>query len=173
MNSDNACSTSPIFRTSNSIDLKIISGGQTGVDRAALDFALTWGIPCGGTCPAERKAEDGPIDKKYPLEEAHSEDYRYRTRQNVVQSHGTLIVYHQKLGKGTQLTLDFCLAKKRPHLEIDASRFSPQEAAQQLAEFVQNHFIGILNIAGPRASSWPQGHAYVSKCLEIFIQCPS
>ena len=173
MNSDNACSTSPIFKTSNSTDLKIISGGQSGVDRAALDVALAWGMPCGGVCPAERKAEDGPIDKKYPLEEANSDDYRYRTRQNVVQSHGTLIIYNQKLGKGTQLTLDLCVAKKKPHLKIDAAHHAPEEAALQLAEFIKNHFIAILNVAGPRASSWPEGHAYTRKCLESFIKGPS
>ena len=173
MNSNNACSNSPTFKTSSSINLKLISGGQTGVDRAALDVALAWNIPCGGICPADRKSEDGPIDKKYPLEEAPSADYRQRTRLNVVQSHGTLLFFNHTMSKGTQLTLDFCISKKRPHLLIDATAWTPQIAAKAIGDFIQDHFIAILNVAGPRASSWPQGHTYVTHCLEIFLKVHS
>ena len=71
---------------------KIISGGQTGVDRAALDLALEFGIPCGGWCPRGRRAEDGPINTRYPLTETSSTDYGVKTKRNVKESDGTLIL---------------------------------------------------------------------------------
>jgi hypothetical protein len=173
MNLNNACTTSPTSKKSSSINLKLISGGQTGVDRAALDFALAHHIPCGGMCPSERKAEDGAIPERYPLEEAQSADYRYRTRQNVLQSHGTLIIYHQRMGKGTQLTLDICRAKKKPSLVIDADGIEIEAAALELWEFTQNHFIAILNVAGPRASTWPEGHSFVFRLFEKYFKINS
>ena len=86
------------------MNLVIISGGQTGVDRGALDAALRLGIPCGGWCPAGRRAEDGRIDSRYPLRESNSADYSARTYQNVFAAEGTLIISPQPLVKGTLLT---------------------------------------------------------------------
>ena len=74
-------------------NFKIVSGGQSGVDRAALDFALENKIPCGGWCPKGRLAEDGRIHHRYPLRETSSTDYRVRTQANVEDSDGTLILY--------------------------------------------------------------------------------
>ena len=86
---------------------KIVSGGQTGVDRGALDAALAAEFPCGGWCPADRSAEDGPIPARYPLIPLARGGYRERTRQNVVEGDGTAILFHGVLGGGTLLTLNF------------------------------------------------------------------
>ncbi|MCD6446738.1 MAG: putative molybdenum carrier protein, partial [Candidatus Marinimicrobia bacterium] len=83
---------------------KIISGGQTGADRAGLDAAMELNIPVGGWCPKGRKSEDGPIDNKYPLQETTSGDYRVRTERNVKESDGTLIFTLGKPTGGTALT---------------------------------------------------------------------
>jgi hypothetical protein len=85
---------------------KIISGGQTGVDRAALDAASAVGFPCGGWCPADRKAEDGPIPERYPMSLLTERGYRLRTLKNVQTSDGTAILFNQTLSGGTKLTRD-------------------------------------------------------------------
>lgn len=82
--------------------MKIISGGQTGVDRGALEAALEAGIECGGTCPAGRKAEDGIIPEIYPLTELESTVYSDRTRKNVIDSDATLIIHFGRLEGGTR-----------------------------------------------------------------------
>ncbi len=131
------------------IDLKLISGGQTGVDRAALDVALILGIPCGGWCPKGRKADDGVIDKKYPLVETQSENYTQRTETNVRESDGTLILtWGNPLG-GTALALDYAKNNAKPYLVIDMEK--ERFIAQVLLWYKENK-IKIMNIAGPRAS---------------------
>jgi hypothetical protein len=96
--------------------LKIVSGGQSGVDRAALDFALKNGLSCGGWCPKGRLAEDGPIHARYPLRETGSPDYRVRTKANVQDSDATLILYADKIGNGTLLTRQIANNLKKPCL---------------------------------------------------------
>src|SRR5262249_12024578 len=98
---------------------RLVSGGQSGVDRAALDIALELGIPCGGWCPKGRKAEDGAIPERYPLTETTSGDYRQRTRWNVRDSDGTLILAWGEPTEGTLLTLTACRDAGKPHLVID------------------------------------------------------
>ena len=98
---------------------KVVSGGQTGVDRAALDVALMLGIPCGGWCPKGRLAEDGVIPPHYPLRESDSRDYAYRTRLNVRDSDGTLILHRGVLNGGTALTLRCARELGRPVFVVD------------------------------------------------------
>jgi hypothetical protein len=131
---------------------KIISGGQTGADRAALDAAIALGVPCGGWCPAGRRAEDGAIDLKYPLVELADAGYRQRTRQNVLDSDGTVVMAFGALTGGSKLTADFCARLGRPCLVIDAELTTPGEAAVLIAVFLLRHRIHSLNVAGPRAS---------------------
>jgi len=144
---------------------KIVSGGQTGVDRGALDAALERGFPCGGSCPAGRRAEDGVIPARYPLTELASRRYLARTFRNVDSSDGTLILHFGAVTGGTRRTLDHCAARRKPHLVIDASTTSPDVATALTADFVSAHSVAVLNVAGPRASGAPGAHAYAAAVI--------
>ena len=149
--------------------MKIISGGQTGVDRAALDVALKRGIECGGWCPTGRFDEFGRIPDQYLLQELEIGGFTERTLQNVKDSDGTVIIYPGKLSGGTAQTVRFCVEQQRPHQLIDASRISAEEAAKLISDFVRKNKIGVLNVAGPRQSEWIKGYDYASRALEIFL----
>lgn len=126
---------------------KIISGGQTGVDRAALDAALETGIPCGGWCPQGRRAEDDRIPDRYPLQEASSPDYPVRTRLNVEDSDGTLVITSGSPKGGTALTLKLAKQLSKPFLLVDLARRADPSEVQK---WIRKHQIRILNVAGPR-----------------------
>lgn len=133
---------------------KIVSGGQTGADRAALDWALDSGCDCGGWCPAGRLAEDGPLDGRYPLVETPSDSYAQRTEWNVRDSEGTVIFsLSGHLTGGSALTRDFARKWNRPCLHV--SKQECNNPVADLLEFIDVHFIMILNVAGPRESSEP------------------
>jgi Circularly permutated YpsA SLOG family len=149
--------------------VKIISGGQTGVDRAALDIALKHSIDCGGWCPAGRLDEIGRIPHRYPLKELEHGGFTERTLQNVKDSDGTVILYSVQLSGGTDQTVRFCVEQERPHRLIDASKISTEKAAASIADFVREHKIDILNVAGPRKSEWPEGYDYAFSVLEVFV----
>jgi hypothetical protein len=149
--------------------MKMISGGQTGVDRAALDVALKRGIACGGWCPAGRLDEFGRIPDRYPLRELGDGGFAERTLQNVKDSAGTVIMYWRKLSGGTEQTVGFCVEQQRPHQLIDASKISIADAAKLIADFVCQRKIEIVNVAGPRQSEWQEGYDYAFRALEIFL----
>lgn len=149
---------------------RIISGGQTGVDRAALDAALDAGAPCGGWCPGGRMAEDGPLPARYPLTEIPGSGYIERTRANVADSDGTVILHGEKLEGGTLQTRLFCDELGKPCLVLARETTDIAGAAESIADFVSRHGIRSLNVAGPRASKQPQiydwAHAVISRLLE-------
>jgi hypothetical protein len=149
--------------------LKIISGGQTGVDRAALDFALKHGIECGGWCPAGRMDELGRIPTRYPVKELEHGSFAERTLQNVKDSDGTIVIYFAHLRGGTEFTVECSEQLRRPHKLIDAANISAENAAKSILGFVRDHEIDILNVAGPRQSEWPGGYEYAFRALEIFL----
>jgi len=128
---------------------KIISGGQTGVDRAALDVALEFNIPCGGWCPRGRRAEDGTIDLKYPLQEIDSYEYAVRTELNVKNSDGTLIFAWGQPKSGTLLTLKLAKSYQKPHFIVDMKQ---NLSANAVVLWIKRNNIKVLNIAGPRQS---------------------
>ena len=151
----------------------IISGGQTGADRAALDIALEVKIPCGGWCPAGRKAEDGIIHKKYPLLELDRGDYDDRTRKNVEESDGTVIFYESKLQGGSLLTRDWCRQVGKPILLLELEQTDITRSAGYIMEFCQNQQIHKLNIAGPRKSESEHIYQFVYLVLrEFFLSFP-
>src|SRR5262249_54242221 len=131
---------------------RIISGGQTGVDRAALDVALELGINCGGWCPRGRRAGGGPIPETYPLGETPWDGYPQRTEWNVRDSDGTLILTQGESDRGTALTVQLAEQKKKPFLVIDLESNWDIAAVRAWGE---RHQIRTLNVAGPRASSAP------------------
>lgn len=148
---------------------KIISGGQTGVDRAALDAALKHGIDCGGWCPAGRLDELGKIPERYPLKELKEGGFAERTLKNVKDSNGTVVIYFEELQGGSRQTAEFCREEKRPHELIDAGKVSVERAAESISNFVRENKIRILNIAGPRQSEWSGGYKYACRTLELFL----
>ena len=131
---------------------KLVSGGQTGVDRAALDVALRLGIPCGGWCPRGRRAEDGPIPARYPLAETPDTAYPQRTEWNVRDSDATLIVHAGPPRGGTALTLRLARRQGKPLLRVDLDAHPDPSS---LSEWIETNGIHVLNVAGPRESESP------------------
>jgi len=131
--------------------MKIISGGQSGVDRAALDFCLDHDLPCSGWCPKGRIAEDGVIANKYPLIETISPLCEERTRLNVENSDGTLILFKSYLDTGTLVTKSFLVETHKPLLLIDLSK--NELTTKEISNWIKKNKIEILNIAGPRESN--------------------
>lgn len=131
---------------------KIVSGGQSGVDRAALDVALSLGIPCGGWCPLGRWAENGRIGERYPLRETPSFDTSQRTEWNIRDADGTLVLACGDVSGGTALTIALAGAMNKPLLTLDLDADPDPDAVR---EWVKAHGIGVLNVAGPRESKCP------------------
>jgi len=131
---------------------KVISGGQTGVDRAALDAGLDCGIPIGGWCPAGRRAEDGQIPEQYPLAELDSPDYAARTEKNVVDSDATLVLNLGDLTDGSELTVQLARKHRKPHLVV---QLEGDEDPAVVAVWIRELGVRVLNIAGPRESKRP------------------
>lgn len=147
--------------------MKIISGGQSGVDRAALDFCLENNIPCGGWCPKGRLAEDGPIPEKYPLIETLGTNYAERTRLNVENSDGTLIIYCDKMDEGSLLTMNLIETKKKPYFSIDISlNVDPVIVRNWLFD----NAILTVNVAGPRESNCPGIYQQSKEILSKILQ---
>ena len=150
--------------------MRIVSGGQTGVDRAALDAAMELGVPCSGWCPLGRLAEDGPIDKRYPLTETNTRQYVERTRRNVVESDATLIVYFNVVEGGTKKTEHFCQQYHKPCLLLDMAEQTESEAVARLVGFIHEHKIEVLNVAGPRASKQRQAYPATRALIKAMLQ---
>ncbi len=141
---------------------RIVSGGQTGVDRAALDAAAAAGLERGGWVPLGRRAEDGPIPGAYPMRQADSPDYAVRTRLNVADSDATLILARGPPSGGTRLTVEIARALARPCRVVEVGGAGGVEETRDwlIAEGVR-----VLNVAGPRESTAPGIHAQALRFL--------
>lgn len=148
---------------------RIVSGGQTGVDRAALDVALALQIPCDGWCPRGRKAEDGPLAERYPLRETPSAEYAQRTEWNVRDADGTLVVNRGPLVGGTAQTVEVAARLGKPYLVVDLAQ-SPEPARTQVRAWLRAHRIQTLNVAGPRESKSPGIYQQAQQFLQLLFQ---
>jgi hypothetical protein len=149
--------------------IRIVSGGQTGADRAALDVAAKLGLKRGGWCPRGRRAEDGPISDAYPLREAPLFDYAVRTRLNVRDSDATLVLYAATLDAGTRLTLEVAADLGRPAYAVNLKRPTPIPAVQG---WLRSNRVRVLNVAGPRESRSPGLYQVVCDYLERLLARP-
>lgn len=141
----------------------IVSGGQTGVDRAGLEVAIALGLEHGGWCPAGRLSEDGTIPSRYDLRETESDEYPVRTEQNVVDSDATLILYESEVKGGTRLTRNYCRRHQRPHC---VALIEPSTVSQ-VQMWLQQQKPTILNVAGPRESTYP---GIFDRALTLMLQ---
>lgn len=148
---------------------KIISGGQTGADRAAVDFAVEYGIDYGGWVPEGRKAEDGPVPMHYNLVELPGGDYADRTVKNVLEADGTLIVSHGDLTGGSLLTRAAAEKHGKPVFHVDMARLIAFDAAIDIHEWTDANGIDVLNVAGPRESKDPRIYKTTRNVLETMF----
>lgn len=146
---------------------RIVSGGQTGVDRAALDAAIAAGIETGGWCPRGRRAEDGLIAPRYPLQETPRSAYRQRTAWNVRDSDGTLILHAPPLAGGTALTAEIARELARALRIVDLDAPADHRA---VIDWIAANGIAVLNVAGPRESTHPGIGARARAWLDTLFQ---
>lgn len=167
--------------SSESASFRVVSGGQTGVDRAALDAAMVVGIPVGGWCPRGRRSEDGVIPPHYPLQETPAYSYVVRTEWNIRDSDGTLVVVLNDISSGTRMTIDAAQTLQKPlqivHLLPDphpgllTAENSPADDLQTVVSWIRQHKIRVLNVAGPRGSSSPQTYSLALTFLMQLMNC--
>lgn len=151
--------------------MKIISGGQTGADRAALDAAIALGLDYGGSIPKGRKAEDGEIYLKYDkLTELESEDYIVRTEKNVIDSDATLVFTECEINGGTLSTINLLKNHKKPFYIIDFRYIDDSKAIEQIKKWLLDIRPQILNIAGPRESKCPGIYKRVFTVLKKLLK---
>lgn len=148
---------------------KIISGGQTGADRAALDAGMECRFSIDGSCPEGRMAEDGPIDIRYPLNEIKG-GYLERTQKNVMDSDATVVFYASSPEGGTEQTLLYCIKKEKPYKLIDIDLVNIDVASDKVVSFIHHHKVRVLNVAGPRMSDCPGIYAYVKRVIKKTIK---
>ena len=153
---------------------KIISGGQTGADRAGLDFAIEVGLEHGGFVPRGRRAEDGRISENYHLTELSSISYAVRTKRNVREGDGTVVFRLDPiLTGGSALTFEYAGQVKKPriHIHKSATDYSEEGFLKELGrlkDFIESNQIAVLNVAGPRESNQPGVYAFALRMLKQY-----
>src|SRR5574340_1479478 len=149
--------------------IKIVSGGQTGVDRGALDAAMAVGVAHGGWCARGRLAEDGRIPDSYQLVETESPEYAVRTERNVLQSDATLSLHRGRLSGGTELTWRLAQAHARPCMRVD---WDHGPSPEDVRCWIETQRVGVLNVAGPRESQSPGIGAMATEFLQQVLAPP-
>jgi len=153
----------------NEKNLKIISGGQTGADQAALDVAIRHGIPYGGWVPRGRLTEAGPLPERYRLQEMATERYSERTAKNILDADGTVIISHGRLTGGSALTEKLAKEHGKTLLHLDLEKMSPTYAARLLVGWLAANDITVLNVAGARASMDPEIYPAAVQVLDMAL----
>jgi hypothetical protein len=148
---------------------KIVSGGQTGADQAALDVAIEKGIPHGGWVPKGRKTEAGILPEKYHLTEMQTTNYAERTEQNVIDSDGTLIVSHGDLTGGSAYTFEMALKHGKPCIHVDAAAMPLNKAVRLIEDWIIENGIKILDVAGSRKSVDAKIYEATKEILEALL----
>jgi hypothetical protein len=148
---------------------RIISGGQTGVDLAALDAALAQGFPCGGWVPLGRVNEDGPLDPRYPVKETDRRKLAQRTEWNVRDADATLILSRGPLSGGSALTEKLAQRHAKPCLHVDLAALSPEEAVARVTPWLDGIDGTVLNVAGPRRSNDADIYALAYRVIEALL----
>jgi len=148
---------------------KIISGGQTGADRAALDAAIELDIPHGGWIPKGRKTKDGSLPPRYQLKEMPTDSYPECTERNVIDSDGTLIMSHGDLTGGAAKTLEMAEKHDKSWIHIDLNKRSAFASATLVSAWIIKYDIGVLNVAGSRASKDPDIYKATLRFLKVVI----
>jgi len=150
----------------NPSEFTIVSGGQTGADRAALDWAIQSGVPHGGWCPKGRKAEDGPIPERYKLRETAKDDYVERTELNVRDSDVTVVfTVNAEATGGSRKTIEYLRKYNKPCLHLSQARHG-QDASGLLRAFLRQYQPKVMNVAGSRASKEPGVAGFVFQTLQ-------
>ncbi len=149
---------------------KVISGGQTGADQAALDAAIELGIPYGGSIPLGRKTEAGGLPDKYRLRELSTSSYPKRTEQNAADSDGTLIISQGSLDSGSEYAREMAEKQKRPWIHVDTKRVSEEAAVVLIQSWIDGNHIKVLNVAGPRASRDPHIYSITRRILTALLR---
>lgn len=149
---------------------KIISGGQSGADLAAIDAAMANDFPHGGWIPKGRRTEDGPLPEKYHLQEMTTTSYPKRTEQNVIDSDGTVIFIHGRLSGGSDLTRKLAEKHGKPWLHLNMREHTILEAVERLSEWCSDKQIEILNVAGRSASKDPEIYSVTYKVVSAILR---
>ena len=136
---------------------KVVSGGQTGVDRAGLDAAMEFGIPVGGYCPKGRLAEDGTVPEHYPLIELSRGGYPARTEKNVVESDGTLLLNIGRLSGGSKVTVECAKKHDKPYFVV---QLDGEPRLEDVLRWIEAQEVKVFNVAGPRESKHPGVHLH-------------
>jgi len=151
--------------------IKIISGGQTGADRAALDAAIELGLDYGGAIPRGRLTENGSLDLKYKrMTEIETEIYSARTEKNVVDSDATLLFTLGRIGEGTALTMKLAERYNKPHLHIELTEKTDKIAVGIINKWLKETRPSILNVAGSRESTSRGVYARVYSILKNVLK---
>ena len=151
--------------------IKLISGGQTGADRAALDVAISLGLDYGGVLPKGRLTEEGPLDPKYDrMTEMKSGGYAARTEKNVKDSDGTIIFTMGKLTLGSALTVRKCKKHGKPYLHVDLEQWPKEKTIQVVQKWIDRNKPRVINIAGSRESKAPRIYEDVFQVLSNSLQ---
>lgn len=149
--------------------IKIISGGQTGADQAALDAAIVTGTPHGGWVPEGRMTERGPLSSKYQMDEMIGGGYSERTEKNVVESDGTVIISHGQLTGGSEYTMAVAQKHERPCIHIDLNDQRMSDAVQAIHAWLRKNMVQVMNVAGPRASKDEKIYKAVFSLMEEVV----